>query len=128
MRAGGGPGLSSGAFTAAGLDFDAVRAGLAAAALATAAAGGRLGAGTRASFPNSLGRNVAVKLPHGSGVQLHPTSLPSGRLGPGAYEFVDWLAEAGQRVWQMLPLNPPDRHGSPYKARSAFAAWPGLLA
>lgn len=69
-----------------------------------------------------------MKLPHGSGVQLHPTSLPSGRLGPGAYEFVDWLAEAGQSVWQMLPLNPPDRHGSPYKAKSAFAAWPGLLA
>jgi 4-alpha-glucanotransferase len=61
-------------------------------------------------------------------VQLHPTSLPSGRLGPAAYEFVDWLAAAGQRVWQMLPLNPPDRHGSPYKARSAFATWPGLLA
>ena len=28
----------------------------------------------------------------------------------------------------MLPLGPPDRHGSPYKAASAFAAWPGLLA
>ena len=69
-----------------------------------------------------------MKLPHASGVQLHPTSLPDGRLGPGAYEFVDWLAEAGQTVWQMLPLGPPDRHGSPYKARSAFAAWPGLLA
>jgi 4-alpha-glucanotransferase len=69
-----------------------------------------------------------VKLPHGSGVQLHPTSLPEGRLGPGAYEFVDWLQAAGQRVWQMLPLGPPDRHGSPYKARSAFASWPGLLA
>ena len=47
-----------------------------------------------------------MRLPHGSGVQLHPTSLPSGRLGPAAYEFVDWLAEAGQRVWQMLPLEP----------------------
>ena len=69
-----------------------------------------------------------MKLPHASGVQLHPTSLPEGRLGPGAYEFVDWLAAAGQTVWQMLPLGPPDRHGSPYKARSAFAAWPGLLA
>ena len=68
-----------------------------------------------------------MKLPHASGVQLHPTSLPDGRLGPGAYEFVDWLAAAGQRVWQMLPLGPPDRHGSPYKAKSAFAAWPGLL-
>jgi 4-alpha-glucanotransferase len=61
-------------------------------------------------------------------VQLHPTSLPSGRLGDDAYAFVDWLAAAGQSWWQMLPLGPPDRHGSPYKARSAFAAWRGLLA
>jgi 4-alpha-glucanotransferase len=63
-----------------------------------------------------------------SGVQLHLTSLPDGRLGRGAYEFVDWLAAAGQTWWQMLPLGPPDRHRSPYKARSAFAAWPRLLA
>ncbi len=63
-----------------------------------------------------------------SGVQLHPTSLPEGRLGPSAYAFVDWLAEAGQTVWQMLPLGPPDRHGSPYKSESAFACWEGLLA
>ncbi|MGI8429219.1 MAG: 4-alpha-glucanotransferase [Solirubrobacteraceae bacterium] len=63
-----------------------------------------------------------------SGVQLHLTSLPEGRLGPGAYEFVDWLAAAGQSWWQVLPLGPPDRHGSPYKSRSAFAAWPWLLA
>ena len=62
------------------------------------------------------------------GVQLHPTSLPGGRLGPAAYAWVDWLADAGQSWWQMLPLSPPDRHGSPYKARSAFAAWSGLLA
>lgn len=54
--------------------------------------------------------------------------MPSGRLGRDAYAFVDWLAEAGQSWWQMLPLGPPDRYGSPYKARSAFAAWPGLLA
>jgi 4-alpha-glucanotransferase len=60
-------------------------------------------------------------------VQLHLTSLPGGRLGPEAYRFVDWLAAAGQTWWQVLPLGPPDRHGSPYKARSAFAAWPGLL-
>ena len=63
-----------------------------------------------------------------SGVQLHLTSLPSGRIGPEAYEFVDWLAAAGQSWWQLLPLGPPDRYGSPYKARSAFAAWPGFLA
>src|SRR6185437_15737114 len=41
---------------------------------------------------------------------------------------VDWLAAAGQTWWQVLPLGPPDRWRSPYKARSAFAAWPGLLA
>jgi 4-alpha-glucanotransferase len=59
-----------------------------------------------------------------SGVQLHLTSLPDGRLGRSAYRFVDWLAAAGQSWWQTLPLGPPDRRGSPYKARSAFAAWP----
>jgi 4-alpha-glucanotransferase len=69
-----------------------------------------------------------IALPRSSGVQLHLTSLPGGRLGKEAYAFVDWLAEAGQTWWQLLPLGPPDRHGSPYKARSAFAAWPGLLA
>ena len=69
-----------------------------------------------------------MNLPRTSGVQLHPTSLPSGRLGREAHAFVDWLADAGQSWWQMLPLGPPDRHGSPYKSASAFAAWPGLLA
>ena len=69
-----------------------------------------------------------MDLPRSCGVQLHPTSLPEGRLGPGAYAFVDGLADAGQAWWQMLPLGPPDRHGSPYKSSSAFAAWPGLLA
>ncbi|HUA48036.1 MAG TPA: 4-alpha-glucanotransferase, partial [Solirubrobacteraceae bacterium] len=66
--------------------------------------------------------------PRSSGVQLHLTSLPGGRLGSEAYRFVDWLAAAGQTWWQVLPLGPPDRYRSPYKARSAFAAWPGLLA
>jgi 4-alpha-glucanotransferase len=37
------------------------------------------------------------------------------------------MAEAGQSWWQVLPLSPPDRYRSPYKSRSAFAAWPGLL-
>ncbi len=63
-----------------------------------------------------------------AGILLHPTSLPGGTLGPEAYRFVDWLAEAGQRWWQMLPLGPPDDVGSPYKSASAFAAWRGLLA
>jgi 4-alpha-glucanotransferase len=68
-----------------------------------------------------------IELPRSSGVQLHITSLPGGRLGPEAYRFVDWLEAAGQTWWQVLPLGPPDRYRSPYKARSAFAAWPGLL-
>jgi 4-alpha-glucanotransferase len=66
-------------------------------------------------------------LPRAAGVQLHVTSLPSGTLGPEAHAFVDWLATAGQSFWQVLPLGPPDRHGSPYKSASAFAAWRGLL-
>ena len=67
-------------------------------------------------------------LTRSSGVLLHPTSLPGGRLGDEAYRFVDWLVEAGQSWWQVLPLGPPDEHGSPYRARSAFAGWTGLLA
>jgi 4-alpha-glucanotransferase len=69
-----------------------------------------------------------VEIVRSSGVQLHPTSLPGGRLGREAYAFVDWLAAAGQGWWQMLPLGPPDRFGSPYRARSAFAASRELLA
>ena len=67
------------------------------------------------------------KFPRTSGIQLHLTSLPGGRLGPDAYRFADWLVEAGQAWWQLLPLGPPDRYRSPYKSKSAFAAWPGLL-
>jgi 4-alpha-glucanotransferase len=69
-----------------------------------------------------------MKLQRASGVQLHLTSLPGGRLGREAFAFVDWLAAAGQSWWQVLPLGPPNRHRSPYKASSAFAAWRGFLA
>ncbi|MCF6376072.1 4-alpha-glucanotransferase [Nocardioides KLBMP 9356] len=62
-----------------------------------------------------------------AGVQLHVTSLPGGRLGEPARDFVRWLADAGQSVWQVLPVAVPDAHGSPYASPSAFAAWPGLL-
>src|SRR3954464_9460198 len=63
-----------------------------------------------------------------SGVLLHPTSLPGGGLGDDGFRFVDWLADAGQRWWQGLPLGPPDRHGSPYSSASAFAGSRTLLA
>jgi 4-alpha-glucanotransferase len=69
-----------------------------------------------------------MQLPRSSGVLLHPTCLPGGRLGLQAYRFVDWLARASQSWWQVLPLGPPDEHGSPYSSSSAFAAWSGLLA
>jgi 4-alpha-glucanotransferase len=69
-----------------------------------------------------------MMLTRSSGVLLHPTSLPSGRLDDAAYSFVDWLAAAGQSWWQVLPLGPPDEHRSPYRSASAFACWEGLLA
>ena len=68
-----------------------------------------------------------MKLKRASGVLLHPTSLPGGRLGEEAYRFVDWLATAGQSWWQVLPLGPPDDSASPYNASSAFAGSPALL-
>lgn len=62
-----------------------------------------------------------------SGILLHLTSLPSftgiGDLGKGATAFLDFLVEAGQSLWQMLPTGPVDRAlgGSPYCGVSAFA-------
>ena len=67
-------------------------------------------------------------LTRSAGILLHPTSLPSRTLDRQAYRFVDWLAEAGQSWWQVLPLGPPDEFGSPYRSASAFAASPQLLA
>ncbi len=62
-----------------------------------------------------------------AGLLLHITSLPSrfgiGDLGPEAYAFADLLQEAGQRFWQILPLNPTEMEygNSPYSSHSAFA-------
>jgi 4-alpha-glucanotransferase len=69
-----------------------------------------------------------VHLSRSSGVLLHLSSLPGGRLGRDALDFVDWLAEAGQAWWALLPTAPPDHTGSPYASSSAFAAWRGYLA
>jgi len=66
-----------------------------------------------------------------SGILLHPTSLPGrygiGDLGAEAYRFADWLAAAGQRIWQVLPLGPTGYGESPYQLFSAFAGNPLLL-
>ncbi|MBQ7478969.1 MAG: 4-alpha-glucanotransferase [Selenomonadaceae bacterium] len=75
---------------------------------------------------------TARKYPRMAGVLLHPTSLPSkygiGDFGKAAYQFVDLLAEAGQSVWQILPMGPVDFFGySPYQSPSAFAGNPMLI-
>jgi 4-alpha-glucanotransferase len=66
-----------------------------------------------------------------SGILLHPTSIPThygiGDLGPAAKHFVDWLADAGQAYWQVLPLGPVDKSFSPYQSPSAFAGNPLLI-
>jgi 4-alpha-glucanotransferase len=66
-----------------------------------------------------------MSFPRSSGVLLHPTSLPGtfgiGDLGHGAHNFIDLLASAGQRVWQVLPLGPTGYGDSPYQCFSAFA-------
>jgi 4-alpha-glucanotransferase len=66
-----------------------------------------------------------------SGILLHITSLPSkygiGDFGAEAYDFVDFLFRSGQKVWQILPLNPVGYGESPYQAYSAFAGNPMLI-
>ncbi len=66
-----------------------------------------------------------------SGVLLHVSSLPSayghGDLGPAARAFVDFLARAGQRAWQVLPIHPVGPGNSPYSGGSAFAGNPLMI-
>lgn len=66
-----------------------------------------------------------------SGILLHPTSFPSpygiGDLGEGAYTFIDFLSEAGQHLWQILPLTHTGYGDSPYQSFSAFAGQPLLI-
>lgn len=63
--------------------------------------------------------------PRYSGVLAHPSSFPSpygiGDFGPGAYEFIDYLTDAGQTLWQILPLGPTGFGDSPYQSFSSFA-------
>ena len=68
-----------------------------------------------------------------AGVLLHPTSLPSsagfssGDLGKEAYHFVNFLADAGFTIWQMLPTGPTHGDLSPYQSLSAHAGNPDLI-
>ena len=67
-----------------------------------------------------------------SGVLLHITSLPGphgmGDFGPEARHFVDWLAAAGQKLWQLLPTTPIGPANSPYQGVSAFAGSQWMVA
>ena len=72
-----------------------------------------------------------MKFPRSSGILLHPTSLPSrsgiGDFGPEAFRFADFLADAGQKIWQVLPLTPTGYGESPYASLSSFAGNPLLI-
>ena len=61
-----------------------------------------------------------------SGILLPITSLPSkygvGTLGKSAYDFIDFLEEAGQTYWQILPLGPTGFGDSPYQSFS-IVSW-----
>jgi 4-alpha-glucanotransferase len=72
-----------------------------------------------------------MPFPRASGILLHPTSFPSrfgiGDLGFEAYQFIDFLVDSGQQLWQILPLGPTGDSHSPYASYSAMAGNPLLL-
>ena len=72
-----------------------------------------------------------MTFPRSSGILLHPTSLPSrygiGDLGEEAFRWIDFLASANQKLWQILPLGPTGYADSPYQCFSAFAGNPYLI-
>ena len=72
-----------------------------------------------------------LQLDRSCGILLHISSLPSswgvGDLGKEAYEFVDFLVDSGQSLWQVLPLNPTGVGDCPYQSDSAFAGNPVFI-
>ena len=72
-----------------------------------------------------------MRFPRSSGILLHPTSLPGrfgiGDLGAESRHFVDFLASAGQTLWQVLPIGPTGFGDSPYQCFSAWAGNPLLI-
>ena len=77
------------------------------------------------------GIKFVVNLQRKSGTLMPIFSLPSpygiGTFGQEAYDFIDFLKEAGQSYWQILPLNPTGYGDSPYQSFSAFALNPLLI-
>jgi 4-alpha-glucanotransferase len=72
-----------------------------------------------------------MKFERSSGIILHPTSLPGaygiGDIGPAAHRWVEFLANTGCTLWQVLPLGPTGYGDSPYQCFSAFAGNPYLI-
>ena len=72
-----------------------------------------------------------MRFPRASGVLLHPTCLPGpfgvGDFGSEAFAFIDFLRDAGQKLWQVLPLNPTGYGDSPFQCFSAHAGNPLLI-
>ena len=66
-----------------------------------------------------------------SGILMAMSSLPSkygiGTMGKSAYKFVDFLRDAGQKYWQLLPLCPTSYGDSPYSSFSTFAGNPYFI-
>ena len=66
-----------------------------------------------------------------SGILMPVSSLPGpygiGCFGTEALKFVDFLAAAGQHIWQLLPLSPTGYGDSPYQSCSAFAGNPYFI-
>ena len=66
-----------------------------------------------------------------SAILMPVSSLPSpygiGSFGKAAYEYVGFLAEAGQGCWQVLPLGPTSYGDSPYQSPSSFAGNPYFI-
>ena len=72
-----------------------------------------------------------MKFGRKSGILLHPTSLPGdygiGTFGKEAFDFVDFLSDAEQKLWQILPLGPTGYGESPYQCFSSAAGNPLLI-
>lgn len=93
---------------------------------------GKIAGDSFLAFPTgiSCAGDIVLTKERGSGILLHISSLPSpygiGDIGPAACRFVDFLAEAGQKYWQILPLavTDPAHDDNPYHSISAFAKNP----
>ncbi len=84
------------------------------------------------SFAPTIGKeNLSLFTSRACGVLLHISSLPgktgAGDMGPEAHLFIAWLSQAGQKYWQMLPVNPTGAGNSPYSSISAFAGNPAFI-